>query len=309
MRVTNQMLVRTALRDLQSSMQTLGIYQEQLSSGKRLHRPSDDPFAVERALSFRSELQALEVCKENIDLSRDWLNAGDITLEKMIDVLTRARSAGVRGADDSVGAAARQALANEVAQLLGSALQAANTSSQGRYLFAGYKINRVPFTGMDASSNPTNDAAQIASVVYNGDNGIIVREVEPGVNLEINLTGNEPWLNPTQDGSVFSVLIDLRDALAADDSGAISAAVSKLDECMDLTGQARATTGAKIQRLDLADEKLDSISLGLEELLSKAEDVDMAEAVVHYSQQETVYQAALKVNARVLPMSLLDYLR
>ena len=309
MRVTNQMLVRTALRDLQSSMQALGIYQEQLSSGKRLHRPSDDPFAVERALSFRSELQALEVCKENIDLSRDWLNAGDITLEKMIDVLTRARSAGVRGADDSVGAAARQALANEVAQLLGSALQAANTSSQGRYLFAGYKINRVPFTGIDASSNPTNDAAQIASVVYNGDNGIIVREVEPGVNLEINLTGNEPWLNPTQDGSVFSVLIGLRDALAADDSGAISAAVSKLDECMDLTGQARATTGAKIQRLDLADEKLDSISLGLEELLSKAEDVDMAEAVVHYSQQETVYQAALKVNARVLPMSLLDYLR
>jgi len=132
--------------------------------------------------------------------------------------------------------------------------------------------------------------------------------------MGINFTGapgagGEEWLDPTHTNSVFAVLTDLRDALAADNSIAIAGVVGRLDDCMDLTGQARAATGAKVQRLDLASDKLDSVALGLQELLSRTEDVDAAEAVMNLTQQEAIHQAALQVSSRVLPMSLLDYLR
>ena len=309
MRVTHRMLVRSALRDLQASTQRLGAYQEQLSSGKRIHRPSDDPFGVQRALGFRGELKALEVCRQNISLSQDWLNATEITLDKLADVIIRARDVAIRGADDSVGQEARQALAAEAAQLLGSALQVANTSSQGRFLFAGYRIDQVPFGGQDEHGSPTDDPSAIVTVVYNGDSGAIVRELEPGVSLQINFTGAESWLDPDSATSVFAALIDLRDSLAAGDGDGVRDALGSLDTVLDMAVQARAVAGAKLQRLSLAGDKLEAVSLGLQSLLSATEDVDMAEAVVNYAQQEAVYRAALQVNSRILPMSLLDYLK
>lgn len=309
MRVTHRMLVRTALRDLQNSTQRLGKYQEQLSTGKRIHRPSDDPFAVDRALSFRSELQALETSKSNIDLSRDWIDATDVTLSSMTDIIIRARNVATRGAEDSVGEEGRFALAQEAAQLLGSAIQAANTSSQERYLFAGYKVDDIPFVGLDSGGNPVSDPMSIASVQYNGDGGNIIREVEPGVTLQVNFNGQEAWLDPANTSSVFSGLLALRDALLSQDGNGIRDALDTLDGSIELLGQARAVAGARNQRLDLASDKLDSITLGLESLLSKTEDADIAEAAVNFSQEEALYKASLQVNARILPVSLLDYLR
>jgi flagellar hook-associated protein 3 FlgL len=309
MRITQQMLVRGALRDLNDSSQILAKLQSQLSSGKAIQTPSDDPFGTERALRFRQEIQALSVCRENMDLSKDWLNAADTTLSKVTDMLVQARAIGMRGADDAIGQEARAALAAQVSEMLGSMLQSANSTSQGHYLFAGYKIDTMPFTGLDASGNATSDPSKIVSVQYNGDDGSIVRELEPGVDMQVNMTGKETWLDPTQPNSVFSAMIALRDGLAAGDGDAVRSALTRIDRCSDLLGEARAVIGAKTQRLDLAADKVDTIVLGLKSLLSKTEDTDMAQAIVNYQQQNAVHQAALQVNARLLPMSLLDYLR
>jgi len=309
MRITHRTLVRSGLRDMQAATQRLGTYQEKISSTKRIRYPSDDPFAVGRALSFRAEIQALEGCQRNMELSRDWLSATDVALDKMVDAMVRARSVGLRGADDSVGAQAREALANEASELLGSIIQAANTVSQGRYLFAGYKIRDVPFVGLDDNGVETFESSEIASVQYNGDGGSMVRELEPGVTMVININGEETWLDPSDSSSVFATLIDLRDSLLAGDSSAIRDALDRLDDAISMAGQSRAVVGARLQRLDLASRKLESVMLGAKDLLSKTEDVDMAEALVNYAQEQAVYKAALNVNARTLPISLLDYLR
>ncbi|NPV06675.1 MAG: flagellar hook-associated protein FlgL [Anaerolineae bacterium] len=309
MRVTHRMLVRTALRDLQNGVQALGKYQEQLASGKRLHRPSDDPFAVQRAINMRGEIQALEACRRSISLSQDWVNATDVALDKLTDVLIRARNVALRGADDSIGSDARQAVAMEAAQLVGSALQCANSSTQGRYLFAGYKIDQPPFVGLDAASEATTDPDAIIAVEYRGDDGAIVRELEPGVSLQINVNGTQPWLAPDDPASVFALLLQLRDALAADDAGAVRGLLDRFEAAVQAVGGARAMIGAKSQRLAAALDKLEAVTLGLQDLLSQTEDVDMAEAVVHFAQREAVLKVALQVNARILPTSLLDYLR
>ena len=308
MRVTHNMLMQTALRDIRNSMAGLSRFQEQVASGKKLSRPSDDPFAVERALAFRAELRALEACRRNIELADDWLSATDTTLEKLSDIVVRARNVGIRGADDSLDAQARGALAAEAAQLLGSALQAVNTTVQGRFLFAGYRSDEPPFVGLDNAGQPTQNPQAIASIQYVGDDGAMIRALEPGVTLTINITGAEPWLDPAEPGSLLNVLLQLRDALQANDTGAVRAALDQLDSALTSALEARAAVGAKLQRLTLAKDKLDAISLGLQELLSKTEDTDIAEAMMHFTQQETMYRAALQAAARVLPMSLLDYL-
>ncbi|MGI6207296.1 MAG: flagellar hook-associated protein FlgL [Anaerolineae bacterium] len=309
MRITHRMLVRTALDDLRSGMARMARYQEQLATGKAIHRPSDDPFGIQRSIRFRSELQALEVCQRNIGLAKDWVNATDVALEKLTDVLISAQNLALRGADDSVGTEARQAAGMEAAQLLGSALQCANSGGYGRYLFAGYKIDRPPFVGLDAASNPTEDPAEIVAVQYKGDAGEIERELEPGVSLRINIDGQVPWLDPSNPDSVFPLLIDLRDALCSGDGDAVRAVLGRFEDVLQTVTTAWATVGAKAQRLTMAQDKLEAVSLGLKELLSKTEDVDMAEAVVNSSQAAAVQQAALQVNARILPVSLLDYLR
>ena len=309
MRVTHQTLVRAALSDLGKSAAAMAKYQQQLSSGKRISVASDDPFGTERALGFRASISSLEQARRGISMSANWLNATDSTLDTISEVLVRARVLAVEGSSDASGSDAATAMSAEAAQLLGSALEAANTSSSGWYLFAGFQVDTPPFEGIDSGGNVTSDPAAVVSVVYNGDGGQIVRDVEPGVNMTINITGTDPWLDPAQDGSVFSTLADLRGALAANDTDAVRETIDRLDDLVSQCSRQRGIAGAKLQRISLADDKLASMSIGLESLLSETEDADMAEAMVNFSQQEAVYNAALKVNSQILPMSLLDYLQ
>ncbi|MHB0874956.1 MAG: flagellar hook-associated protein FlgL [Anaerolineae bacterium] len=309
MRVTHQTLVRAALGDLAKSAAAMAGYQRQLSSGKRINIASDDPFGAERALGFRASIGSLEQAQRGIAQSENWLNATDATLDTLNEVLVRARVVAIEGSSDSSGSDATTAMSAEAAQLLGSALESANTSSGGWYLFAGFQVDTPPFEGLDSGGNVTSDPEDMVSVRYNGDGGQIVRDIEPGVNMTINISGADGWLDPAAATSVFATMIDLRDALGANDSDAVLGTVDRLDDLISQCSRQRGIVGAKLQRLSLADDKLTSMSIGLKSLLSQTEDADMAEAMVNYSQQEAIYNAALKVNSQILPMSLFNYLQ
>lgn len=309
MRVTHKTLIRDALKDLQSAAASMSKYQMQLSSGKAIQKPSDDPFGAERALNLRSSIASIEQAQRNIASSEDWLNATDSALSNFSDILTEARSIAIRGSSDSAGADANTTYAKVVSELIASAIQAGNSSSGGWYLFAGYQVDEVAFEGLDAGGNVTSDPEAMVSVRYNGDGGGIEREVEPGVEMTINTTGAEAWLDPTDSSSVFATLIALRDALAANDSDAALATIGNLDDLISQCSLHQGVVGAKLQRLTLANDKLSDMSVNLQSLLSQTEDADMAEATVYFSQQQVCYQAALKVNSQVLTVSLFDYLR
>jgi len=309
MRVTHKTLIRDALQDLQSAATSMAKYQMQLSSGKSIQKPSDDPFGTERSLNLRSSIAAIEQAQRNIASSEDWLNATDSSMGHFSDILTEARSIAVRGASDSAGADANATFAKVVSELIASAIQAGNSSSGGWYLFAGSQVDEVAFEGLDAGGNVTSDPEAMGSVRYTGDDGTIQREVEPGVEMTINTTGSEAWLDPGDSGSVFATLIRLRDALATNDSDAVLATIGDLDNLISQCSLQQGVVGAKLQRLTLANDKLSAMSVSLQSLLSQTEDADMAEATVYFSQQQVCYQAALKVNSQILTVSLFDYLR
>lgn len=298
MRITQNMIHQMAVDGMQTNLLRLSNTQRQAVTGKRVSRPQDDPFAVEQSLGFRSRIKHGESILRNVALSQDWLNASDKALGDMVGVLTRAQSLALKGANDTLGADERKSVATEVDGILDQAVAIGNVRHGDHYLFSGFQINTRPF-----QENLTG--GEVTSVTYNGDGGTMLREAEPGTNIAINTPGN-PLV-----GQVFDKLIQLRDALKSPtfSGAAVSALGTDLKTMMNQTLDQQANIGTKLRRLQTTADRVEQGQTGLKSLLSNAEDADMTQVVSDLQQQEFVYKTALSVNARVINVSLLDYLR
>ena len=298
MRITQQLLNQSALNGMQTNLRRVKTLQEQAVTSKKVNRPEDDPFAVEQTLGFRSRIKASETARQNIAMSQDWLNATDKALGDISDLLTRTRSLALKGASDTMGPDERQALATETEGIIEQAIAIGNTRHGDHYLFAGFQVDTQPF-----SRNPATGA--ITSTTYSGDNGQIVREVEPGTDMVINTPGDPLFTD------VFNTVISLRDALQASpfEASDVASVAADLETQLDNVLDVQAATGTKVRRLEASSDRMEASEVGLRELLSKAEDADMAEVASQLNQQQFVYQTALAVNGQILRTSLLDYLR
>lgn len=294
MRITNGMLSETTLRNLNINMERLDKLQNELTSGQRISSPSDDPIGAAAAVEFRSTLDELDQHIRNIDAATSWLGATDSALDSAGGILQRARELAVQGANDTLSAANRQAIAAEVETLITQAIATGNSTYAGQYFFGGFKVNAPPFT---AVGNPPT------SVTYNGDTGTVVRQVDTQATVTVNVPGNTVF------GPLFTTLIGLRDDLNASDGPAISARIANLDASIDTVVSTRAEVGARVNRLEGQKDRLDSLKVNISALLSKTQDVDMTEAITQFSLQQNVYKAALAAGAKAIQPSLLDFLR
>lgn len=300
MRITQQMLNQMAREGMQTNLRRMADLQRQAAAGKRVGRPGDDPAAVEQALGFRARIDAGQAVLDNIATNLDWLNATDKALGDMSTLLNRANVLALRGASESLGPDERDALATEVEGVLEQAIAVGNTRHGDAHLFSGFKIDTPAFS---ATLDPVT--GRITGAAYNGDAGLILRQAEPGTDVAINLPGD------TLFGDVFNGLVALRDALRASPflAGDVTTAMADLKGRMDSVLDAQAAIGTKARRLETTADRLENSQLGLRELLSKAEDADLAEVLSQLSQQQFVYQTALAINGRVLHTSLLDFLK
>jgi flagellar hook-associated protein 3 FlgL len=302
-RITNGMLQRTVLSDLQAASEKLSRTQQQLSSGKQLTRPSDDPFATSRALLYRNELEAGSQYKRNIDDANAWQTTTDSALSQISDFAQRARELVVQAANGASGQVAKDAIATEIDQLIESVKSEANTQYAGRYVFGGSQTSSPPYK---AGADDT----------YYGDQSALGREIGPGVSVQLNVDGlasvggvNAGGTNTGLIGALRQIAGDLRGVAPGDPTRLSNGDLNLLDKSLDQLMNQRAIVGARSNRLDSAASRLDEITQATTQLLSNTEDVDMAKAYTDYSQQAAVYQAALKSGASLIQPSLLDLLR
>jgi flagellar hook-associated protein 3 FlgL len=286
--------------------------QDQLASGQKLRRPSDDPLGVNRALSVRSSLQLNDQFLRTIDLSKTWLDTSDSALSTISEVLQRGRELAVQGANQTLTPTDLQSMGDEAAQLVGAALQAANTNLLGAYVFSGTKTTTKPFGDLIPPPPPAYPGGPGQPVVaggglygYNGNSGAtsqMQREIGPNLHISINTTGDQLV-------SALNALVKLRDDLQSGISSAVSADIGSLDAGIDQVSQLRADVGAKVNRFDFAEERLKDFQLQLTKFLSQTEDVDITKAASEFALEQTVYQTALKAGASAIQPSLLDFLR
>ena len=194
----------------------------------------------------------------------------------------------VQGANGSLSALDRQQIASEVDQLIDSLVGQTQAKVAGSYVFSGFKTATAPYL--------------TATGAYQGDAGAIMIKTGPGASIKTNVTADVAF------APALAALVALKGELGAGNptSGATLVA---LDAGLDALISARGDIGARQNRLQEARISLDDGIFTSTKLLSNLEDADMGEAITDLTQRESMYEAVLRVNARVLQTTMLDVLR
>jgi flagellar hook-associated protein 3 FlgL len=296
-RFTNDILSRQTLFDLGNITEKLAKTQEQLSSGKRIGQPEDDPYGSGRAVSLRNELADVQQYQSNINDASAWTQTTDSALGNVTDLLQRARELVVQAANGTNDQASLQAISAEMVQLKATLQGQANATYNGRYIFSGTATNVAPYQ--------TN--------AYSGTTLPVQRLISPGQVIPVNTDGPSAFgtqsAGPPPTKNVFDVMDDIIGALNSGNNAVLgTTALTELDGAFTTAVNARTTVGALSNRLDTQASRLSAQELSITSLLSTTEDADMAKTMITYSQTQTAYQAALQAGAKIIQPTLMDFL-
>jgi flagellar hook-associated protein 3 FlgL len=213
-------------------------------------------------------------------------------------VVSRAREVAVQMSNGTYSVAQRQSAAKEVENLLEQMVSLANTKYGERYVFAGFRDDAAPFETSEAGG-------VVTAVTYQGDDGRREVKLGPGSRLETNLTGAEVFQGS---GDVFEALINLRDALQANDPAAAAATIDDLRGAGNNLSAMAADMGARLNRCELRLNVIKDTQLADTDSLSKLEDADVVEVIVRLQSKQLIYQAALKAATALQQLNLAAYL-
>jgi flagellar hook-associated protein 3 FlgL len=303
-RVTTGMVQRNVLSDLNAVYSKMSKTEAQAASGKQLTRPSDDPYAVSRAMNLRQSLDANAQYTSNIQDADGWQSATETALAGISDFVNRARDLVVQGANDTVDADARSSIADEIDQIINGVKETANAQYAGSYLMSGTASDVAPYAqGTDDTYK--GNAAGLDPTIPG-----VLREIGPGVTMSINTVAQE-LLGDGQaagDGKLLDVLRTVSADLRSNNGTALNADLGKIDANQSTLLAMRARNGARINRLDAANSRLGQIAEALTQQLSDTEDADYAQTMIDFNSQSTAYQAALRAGANIVQSSLMDFL-
>ena len=305
MRITNSMVQRNVLADLNAVADKLTRSQMKAASGKEITRPSDDPFHASQAMGLRTSLSGTKQYQRNIDDAMGWAEMTEDALDDITSNIQLARDRLVQGGTDSTDAAGRESIAQELEQLIAAIKQGASKSYRGSYVLSGTSTGTQPYR-------------EGADDTYHGDEGGfdpavagIVREIGPGVTMTINTVGRDVLGDgqSAADGKLLHVLRDAVDHLRAGDGPALRSDLDKVDSNLDHVLGLRAANGARTQRLESALGRLQETEEATVKSLSNVEDADIAKTLIELNSQTAAYQAALRAGANLVQSSLMDFLR
>jgi len=293
----NPNLVPDILAGLQQSQTTLNQALEQISTGKSVNVPSDNPAAASEMVQNTIETANVDQYTQNVTAVLSKVQASDSALSSVVSSLTQAISLGTEGANSTNSAANQQAIASQVQGILSSVVSLANTSYQGAYLFGGTANSQPPYTA--DSSSPTG-------YTYNGNSDQNSVAIGGSTNVQVNLPGSQIFSNSTT--NVLGSLSALVTALQSGNSSAISTATTGVTTALNYVGQQRVFYANAESQLNSQETYLQQETVNLSSQQTSLIGVDMAQAATTLSQAETDNSAALAAAAKVLPTTLLNYL-
>jgi len=296
MRVTNNMLINNMMRNLNFNLRRLQKVNDEMSSGKKFRMPSDNPVGVARSLKIRADLNENAQFKKNAEDALSWMETTETALMQIKEVLQRARELAVQGANGVLSPEDSQKVADEVMQLRDHLVSLGNSTYMGKHIFSGYRLDRVPVE-LDGGGG----------LSYQGDDGQILYQVGVSDILQANITAEDVLRPGGKD--LLADMESLIGSLEAGDSQAVGGLLTDLDIHFENILTMISETGAKTNRVELVINRLGDENLNFSGLLSKNEDVDMAEVIIRLKNEENVYMAALAGGARIIQPNLVDFLR
>jgi flagellar hook-associated protein 3 FlgL len=318
-RITQLMTSQQTISQLNQSLSKMDTTQQEISSGKRISQPSDDPYGASQAIKLSGDLSSLTNYSSGIADATAWTSATDTSLTAIEKIVQRVQELTLAAANGTTSPADRSDSAQEVNQMIDSIKDEANTQYSGQYIFGGTgpatpstpPAPTPPPYGTTTYSTSTPPVPLVLNDAYSGKSGAVTRAIGPGSTITINtdlsqLLGG----STTSTGNLLSVLRNI----SADMSGTGTTAnlgttdLAGLQASLNTLGGIQANVGATENRLQLATTRISNLQISDTAALSNVQDVDMASALTTYSNEQASYTAALKVGASIVQQSLLSFL-
>ncbi|ASF40435.1 flagellar hook-associated protein FlgL [Halobacillus halophilus] len=289
MRVTQSMLSNNMLRNLSQSYGQMGKYQEQLTTGKKITKPSDDPVVSMKGINYRSQLTEVQQYKRNIGEVHNWMDSSDSSLDKATQAMQRVRELAVQASNGTYDTEQKANIAKEIRQLKGHMADIANTKVNDKYIFNGANTTEEPVDAEIFTINSSMSKVEIG--------------VSEGVRIQANVNPQ-----PVFDQGLFNDL----EAFAADletGSNNLDDYIAVFDSKINQIVNKRADLGARMNRVDLIEDRLESQEITASKMMSDNEDADIEKVITNLKTQESIHRAALGVGSRIIQPTLMDFLR
>jgi flagellar hook-associated protein 3 FlgL len=333
MRVTNQMMSRNVVNNIQNNMSKLDKTNDKLSKGTKINTPGDDPTGAVKSMAYKTTLNEINKFSNNAQNAKNFLNYTDVALGQVGDVIQRVRELTVQATTETFEQTARDSMAAEVNELIDQVVSISSSKIGDKYIFSGFNTLEQPFVvkrgkdlmkeeGIEPSLVDVNgqkrenvNLENIVRVDYKGDDGKLLAEVDKGIVVEYNVPGNRVFTN--KDNNLIDTMIRLRNEILkgntvedkANSTTTVNGELGNLDKALDLVLKSRSEVGAKMKRMDEVDQRLRDNKLSITDLLSKTIDTDITETINDLKVQESVQRMSLSVGAKIIQPTLVDFLR
>ena len=281
---------------LSSSQQAQDTALQQMSSGKRVNVPSDDPAAAAANVIQEARTSQDDQFLQSIASLEQYLNTSDSTLNSVVTSLRRAITLGVSGANGTLSDANRQSLANEVDGIKEQVISLANASFNGQYLFAGTNTQIAPYQ---------KDGTVASGIVYRGNSQSNSADIG-GMTVQTNLPGSAVFNHGGND--VFAALQTLSNSLKSGDQTQIENATTTLRTALDSVTSARVFYSNTLNQLQAYETFLNQEKVEIASYQNQLVGADLTTAVSNLSQAQLAREATLRAMARTQNMTLLNYL-
>lgn len=385
MRVTQSMLSGNNLKYISQNYSRLAKLQEQVQSGKKITKPSDDPVVAMKGMRYRTQLVEVNQFRRNLNEGFNWMDNADAALDETTQVLQRIRELTVQASNDSNNAESRKNIAEEIGQLQQHIYALANTKVGENYIFNGTDTAAAPITeskinsdvpqflsnvtattppatfdqnnyvisyrGQTFSYNSTDDVFQTTSgekleisTDADGNNVVhhtyktVIAEKEIEMTEEISTaelvvtavdagsTNNQSVKMEVMKGIQITINVNSQGAFSKEMLGGlesikkmlmnpdvkgsdITKALDSIDSFKNGIISTQAELGAIVNRAEMIDSRLLEQKEIATSTISNNEDIELEEAIINLTIQESLHRASLAVGARIIQPSLMDFLR
>ncbi len=301
MRITNSMLARLGIDQVNQGRTRLARIQEQATTGLRINRPSDDPVDYQASRRLKGALGETDQFLRGIDLSRTRIATTENAVLDALGVLDEARARAVQAANDT-NDGEQATLRTQVEGLFASLFDLGNARSpEGAYVFAGLTSDVPAFS--QTGSFVSGGAAPVVS--FDGDGSQVRVELEEGVYADVTLAGDRVFQGGVD---AFQALTNLWTGIDTDDDNLIRQAIGELDAAHEQLQNELVRIGQAGAAADRAEDRLRLRQEELTARVSRLEDADAYQVYSDLAAQEVALQASLQVASRLLGPSLLEFL-
>jgi flagellar hook-associated protein 3 FlgL len=283
---------------IQGTEQALNTAVQQVASGQRVSVPSDDPAATGANLQSLAESTNVDRYSQNGDAVLSQAQMADSALSNVVSELNQAITLGTQGADGTMTSENRAAIATQVQSVLSEVVSQANTTLNGVSLFGGTATAVSAFAA--DSTSPTG-------YVYQGNSGVNSAAIGDNLQVDVNVPGDQVFTNPN--GNVLGSLMQLISALGSGSTSDIGDAVTAVRGALTNVSQQRVVYAGVVNQINAQESYLSQETISLTSQQQSLTGVDMSTAISNLTQAQIAHSTILAAAAKVLPTSLLDYLK